>query len=191
MNYGLPRALEVGGKDYEIRSDYRCILDICAAIEDVELSTQDKAAIAMKILYVNCEEIPLEDWPEAVEKCFWFINGGNENPKRGGPTLVSWKKDIQNIIAPVNRVLGQEIRNVPYDRETNTGGFHWWTFLSAYMEVGDCLFAQIVRIRNMKANGKQLDKFDQEWYRNNQQLVDIEQTYTEEEEDFLRQLGLV
>ncbi len=190
MNYGLPKKLEIGGHEYDIRYDFRPVLDICEAIGDPELNKQEKAEIAMRILYVKPDDIPMADREEALKECFWFINGGRNNSKDGAPTLVFWKKDIQHIIAPVNRVLGQEIRAIPYDEERNTGGLHWWTFLSGYMEIGDCLFAQIVRIRNLKAQGKPLDKFDQEWYRNNHELVDEEQTYTLEEEDFLRQLGL-
>lgn len=190
MNYGLPETLKVGEEKYEIRTDYRCILDICEAIEDPELDKLDKAEIAIRILYVDPEAIPTEDRGEALKQCFWFINGGTENPKRSAVQLVSWKKDIQYIIAPVNRVLGREIRAVSYDGESNTGGLHWWAFLSAYMEIGDCLFAQIVRIRNLKAKGKPLDKFDQEWYRNNQELVDVEQTYTTKEQELLDLWGL-
>lgn len=189
MNYRLPNRLEAGGKEYEIRSDYRCILDICEAIEDPELSQQDKAIVAMNILYINCEEIPMEHREEALRKCFWFINGGSDGGSRGAPALVSWKKDIQHIIAPINRVLRREVRAIPYDAVTNTGGLHWWTFLAAYMEIGDCLFAQIIRIRSMKAKGKPLDKFDQEWYQNNSHLVDIKQEYAEEEKNFLRSMG--
>lgn len=190
MNYGLPQKLEIGGNEYDIRYDFRPVLDICEAIGDPELSKQEKAEIAMRILYVKPDDIPMEDREAALKKCFWFINGGRKNTREHAPTLVFWKKDIQHIIAPVNRVLGQEIRAIPYDEERNTGGLHWWTFLSAYMEIGDCLFAQIVRIRNLKAQGKPLDKFDREWYRSNQELVDEEQAYTLEEEDFLRRLGL-
>lgn len=189
MNYGLPTALEVGGKEYEIRSDFRRILDICEAIEDPNLLKEDKAYVAVAILYIDHDSIPAEHREEALQKCFWFINGGMEDGPRSGPALVSWKKDIQHIIAPVNRVMGQEIRAIPYDPATNSGGLHWWTFLSAYMEIGDCLFAQIVRIRSMKAKGKQLDKIDQEWYHSNRHLVDIKQEYTDEERDFLRSLG--
>ena len=78
MNYELPTALEVGGREYQIRSDYRAALDICAALSDTELSEQDKAAAALCIFYPEIEEMPSEDWEEALERCFWFINGGED-----------------------------------------------------------------------------------------------------------------
>ena len=44
------------------------------------------------------------------------------------------------------------------------------------------MFAQIVRIRSLKAKGKKLDKADQEFYRENRRLIDIKQKYTEADE---------
>ena len=190
MNYDLQKYLNICGTEYAIRYDYRCILDICAAMEDPELDKRDKAIVAMVIFYPDFDNIPPDHYQEAIKKCFWFINGGEDDIGQKGPKLVSWEQDTKYIIAPINRVLGREIRAIPYDEETNTGGLHWWTFLSAYMEIGDCVFAQIVRVRNLRAKGKKLDKVDQEWYRQNRQLVDIKQTYTDAENEILKEWGM-
>lgn len=79
---------------------------------------------------------------------FWFINGGEyeDQMEKKPPRLMDWEQDFQYIIAPVNHVIGREIRADAY--------LHWWTFLSAYMEIGECTFAQIVRIRDAKSRGK-------------------------------------
>ena len=58
------------------------------------------------------------------------------------------------------------------------------------METGDCVFAQIIRIRSLRAKGKKLDKADQEWYRQNRHLVDIKQTYTEAKNEILKEWGM-
>lgn len=190
MNYDLPKSLNICGTEYTIRYDYRCILEICSAMQEPELDNQDKAIVAMAIFYPDFENMPPEHYQEAIKQCFWFINGGEDDLGQKCNKLVSWEQDIKYIISPVNRVLGQEIRAIPYDEEANTGGLHWWTFLSAYMEIGDCVFAQIVRIRNLKAKGKKLDKVDQEWYRQNRNLVDFKQTYTEAENEILKEWGM-
>lgn len=190
MNYDLPKSLNICGTEYAIRYDYRCILEICAAMQDPELDKQDKAIVAMAIFYPDFENMPTDHYQEAIKQCFWFINGGEDDQGGKGTKLVSWDQDTKYIISPINRVLGKEIRAIPYDEETNTGGLHWWTFLSAYMEIGDCVFAQIVRIRNLKAKGKKLDKVDQEWYRQNRNLVDFKQTYTEAENEILKEWGM-
>lgn len=182
MNYDLPKSLTVGGAEYEIRSDYRDILEICAAMNDQELSDEDKALVALEIMFPAFDTIPPEHYQEAINKCFWFINCGDEGQNRKSPKLMDWEQDFQYIVAPVNRVMGAEIRAMEY--------LHWWSFISAYYEIGDCLFAQIVRIREMKAKGKPLDKSDQEFYRRNREIIDLKTTYTEREDAILKQWGV-
>lgn len=191
--YELPTSVAVNENEYEIRSDYRAALDICAALSDLDLDEQEKAAVILDIFYpafaghqraMEDDKVimPQEHYQEAIERCFWFIGGGAEkkNPTKQ-PQLVDWEQDFQYIVAPVNRVLGHEVRAEKY--------LHWWSFLSAYMEIGECLFAQIVRIREKKATGKPLDKSDKEWYRKNRHMVDMKTGYTEQENDILRQWG--
>lgn len=178
MDYSLPKSFRFGGKEYEIRYDFRPCLDICEALEDPELDLMEKALVACSIFYPDFDKIPAAHHQEAVEACYRFLSGGEDAGKKG-PRLMSWGKDIRHIIAPVNRVIGQEVRDIPM------GGLHWWTFLAAYMEIGDCTFAQIVRIRNLLAKGKKLDKADQEWYRQNAHLVTMPTRLSQEERDFL------
>ncbi len=166
MNYDLPKTLEVGGADRAIRWDYRAALDILEALSDPELSGEERSQAALTIFYPDFEELPPELWREAMDKLCRFLDGGEGPPARGSaPRLMDWKQDFPRIVGPVNRILGREIReNTPT---------HWWTFLSAYAEIGDCLFAQIVAIRYKKARGKRLDKAEQEFYRGNRTLIDL------------------
>ena len=179
MIYDLPTTLTVHGTEYEIRSDYRAVLDICAALSDTELSDDDKALVCLDILYPAFDEMPPEHYEEAIKQCFWFINCGEKESQQKAPKLVDWEQDFQYIVAPINRVVGQEIRAVEY--------LHWWTFVSYYYEIGgDCMFAQIVRIRDKLASGKSLDKSEREWYRRNRSLVDFKQNYTDAEKEILK-----
>lgn len=182
MNYTLPTSQTLGGIEYEIRSDFRAVLDICAALNDPELTNDEKAIVALTIFYPDVETIPDEYLEDALKACFEFISCGEENDGKRKPKLMDWEQDFKHIVPAVNRVLGQEIRATDY--------LHWWTFIGAYNEIGDCLFAQIVGIRNKKAHGKRLDKFEQEWYRNNRGLIDFKQKYTESEKDMLAALGI-
>ena len=185
MRYGLPKSVEICGSEFEIRYDFRVILDIFEALNDPELDDQDRALAVLQMFYLDFDSLP--DYEEALKQCFWFINGGHsEKTEKKQPRLVDWEQDYPYIVAPINRVLGCEIRNTEYDADTNTGGLHWWTFLGAYMEIGDCLFAQVVGIRSKKAQGKKLDKSEQEFYRKNRDLSDIKTHYTEAENDLLK-----
>ena len=189
MIYALPTSLEIQGTEYAVRYDYRAVLDICIALNDPELNEQDKAQAALEIFYPGFAQMPPEHYREAIEKCFWFINGGeDEEPGRKAPRLVDWEQDFKLIAAPINRVLGREVREIPYDGQANTGGFHWWSFLSAYMEIGgDCTFAQVVSIRDKLARHKKLDKAEQEWLRRNRRLVDFKRKYTAAENELVKQ----
>lgn len=178
----LPTRVEVGGTEYAVRSDYRAALDICAALSDPELDSRERAVVALTIFYPDLSAMPPEHCQEAVEKCLRFISGGDEGASsRKAPKLVDWEQDFQHIIAPINRVLGQEVRAVEY--------MHWWTFLAAFYEIGDCTFAQIVRVRDRLARGKPLDKQDREWYQNNRHLVDFKRKYTSAEDEMAKSWG--
>lgn len=180
MIYDLPKSVDIAGLEYEIRSDYRAILDICMALLDPELDDRGKAAVAIEVFYPESEDIPPEHLQEAIDKCMWFINGGQTDSGQKSPRLVSWEQDFQYIVAPVNRVIGQEIRAMDY--------LHWWSFLSAYMEIGgDCTFAQIVSIRDKQARHKKLEKHEQEWLRRNRQLVEFKRKYTEADENLFKE----
>ncbi len=179
MNYTLPKSLEIGGTEYEIRSDYREVLDVCAALNDPDLSDQERAIAALCIFYPGFDAMPAAHVQGALEQCYWFINGGEEPEKANGPRLMDWEQDFTRIVPPVNRVVGTDVRALPY--------LHWWTFLAAYYEIGDCLFAQIVRIRSKRAAGKTLDKQDREFYRKNRKLIDLSTRHTGEEQELLKQ----
>lgn len=176
--YSLPTSVEVNGTEYAIQSDYRAVLDILTALSDADLSGQDKAEAVLKIFYPDFEEMPASDYQEAINQCFRFIDLGQEpKEQKKQPVVMSWEQDFNMIIAPISRIAGCEVRSLPY--------LHWWTFVSYYMEIGDCLFAQVVTIRDKKARGKPLDKQDREFYRRNRELIDLKTTYTEAEQDLL------
>ena len=179
MIYDLPTSLPVCGVEYEIRSDFRAALDIIIALNDQELKDNEKMLVALYIFYPEFDEMPSEHCREALRQCFWFLNGGQEDsPEQKSPVrLMDWEQDFQYIVAPINRVVGKDIRGIEH--------MHWWTFVSAYYEIGECLFAQIVRVRGLLKKGKKLDKTDREFYREHRDMVDIKTKYSDAEQDVL------
>lgn len=186
MIWELPERLWVGGREYPIRWGYRPALDILTGLNDRELGDEDRGELALDILYPDFWEIPPEHWQEALEKAMWFLGGGEAGKDKPAPRLVDWEKDFPLIAAPVNRALGIEIRKSAGGEDM---GIHWWTFLAAYQEIGDCTFAQVVRVRDRLARGKRLDKSDMEWYRRNRDLVDFQRKYTSEDDALLKELA--
>lgn len=181
MSWSLPNSVDIAGTTYAIRTDYRCILDILTDISSPEADGQERALIVLIGLYPDYPKMPPEHYKEAVDKGMQFINCDSDDTPHKAPKLVDWEQDYPLIIAPINRVLGQEARAVEY--------MHWRTWLAAYYEIGDCTFAQVVRVRDHLARGKKLDKQDMEWYRRNRELVDFKNKYTSAQKDLLKEWG--
>lgn len=183
MRYTLPMSVEVGGIEYEIRADYRAALDIIAALSDLDLNEQERIIAALDIFYPAFDTMPTEHYQEAINACCDFIACGENQATNGKAVkLMDWEQDFNYIASAVNKVLGREIRMPDF--------LHWWSFVGAYYEIGDCLFSQIVSIRDKKAHGKKLDKSEQEWYRKNRDIVDIKRQYTAAEKEALEKLGI-
>lgn len=180
--YDLPTSAVINGRDFDIRSDYRAALDIMGVLSDLEITDEERVLVSLNVFYPRAVMFGRSDYEQAYKYMIWFLNGGVDNADSGPkpPKLMDWKQDFPLIVAPVNRVLNCEIRALEY--------LHWWTFLAAYREIGDCLFAQVVSIRKKKAKGAKLDKADAEFYRNNRDLVDFKVQLTSEEQAFLDEI---
>lgn len=187
MEYGLPTKVKICGEYYSVRYDFRVILDIFEALNDPNLNENERAIAVLTMFYPDYETI--SDYESAIKELYKFISCGEETEKgQKHGKLIDWPQDFKMIVSPINRILGKEIRSIPYDLDTNTGGLHWWTFVSAFQEIGDCFFAQVVRIRNKKARGKKLDKSEQEFYRQNKDIISIKTRYSEKEEELIAQI---
>lgn len=168
----LPTSLCVGGENWNIRTDFRAILDILKYFSDPEYEDV-RWDICLDILYEDYGDMPYRLRQEAAEKAIDFIDMGMKDDGRRKPHSMDWEQDAPIYIPALNRVLGKEIRSVAY--------LHWWTFLGAYMEIGECLFSQVLNIRQKKMSGKKLEKWEQKFYRDNKELVDLKKKYTEAE----------
>lgn len=173
MNYDLPTALDVGGVRHEIRSDYRAVLDILAALSDCELSDAEKLNILLTIFYI---ERP-DDVEDAVKQCFAFINRFQPETPNAQPKLMDWDQDFAYIADAITLKAGHDIRADEY--------IHWWTFVGYYMNIGDCFFAQVVSIRKKKAKGQKLDDTEHEFYSSNRAVIDLQIKTTPEEDEIL------
>lgn len=175
----LPLSVEINGENFAIRNkcDYRVVLDAISALNDVELSEQEKIQCALYVFYEDVEKVT--DYETATKEMMRIINNGEETTQeeQQKPKVMDWEHDFKVLVAPMNKVLSCEIRTVEY--------LHWWTFLAGYMELGECLFSNIVSIRKKKMTGKKLEQWEQEFYRENKKMIDLPQNLTEEEKEWL------
>jgi hypothetical protein len=179
--YSLPKKLEVGGRSYNIRTDYRVILDILASYSDPELDGADKTQVLVEILYIDYESIPLEHMEEAIKKACWFIDTGIPANNKPQPRTMDWVKDSPIIIPEVNKYIGKEVRSVKY--------MHWWTFFGAYMQIGgEGLYSSILNYRQKKAKGKKMEQWELDFGRENRELCELDRGRKQEEVEAIQKL---
>lgn len=169
----LPTALDIGGISYSIRSDFRVALNIIQAMNDPELSPQEKCYVCLRCLYEDFEHLHGESLQEAAEKAYWFIGGGDLPSSETGVRTFDWEQDEGIIFPAVNKAAGYETRAVKY--------LHWWSFLGLFGEIGEGLFSQVSHIRRKMAKGEKLDKWEKRFVRENKALVTLKTKLTEEE----------
>lgn len=162
----LPKALDICGVKYPIRSDYRNILRIITAYNDDSLSDKEKVYVCLKRLYVDFDSMPTEQYEQAYLAAVSFIEC-HLREETQSPKTVDWEKDEQIIFPAVNKVAGVEVRALPY--------LHWWTFLGYYQSIDhESLFGFVLTIRQKKAKGKKLEKHEREFYRTNVNLCRLD-----------------
>lgn len=180
MTWDLPIAVEIDGKKYAIRNkcDYRVVLDAISALKDEDLDPNLRVICALEIFYEDlngCKNIQ-----KATDEMMTIINVGNKDTSKdeNKPVLMDWEKDINLLAPPISRVLGYSVRSA--DNFT-----HFFDFVGAYLEIGECTFASVVSIRNKRAKGKPLESWEREFFAENKDLVLLPQRLSEEDEAWL------
>lgn len=166
----LPESAVIGGIEYEINTDFRDVIEIMKVLTDPDRHEYVRWLTAIALFYK--QSIPVENEREAMEYLATFISYG-ETDMKPGPKLLDWEQDAQAIVADVNKVAGREIRATTY--------LHWWTFLSYFQAIGEGQLSTIVSIRDKMRKGKNLEKWEQEFYRENRSRVDLKKKYSAEE----------
>jgi hypothetical protein len=178
MNYTLPKKIIIDGIEHQIRNacDFRVVLDAVSALNDPEFSKDEAVFCAMCIFYDDIYKIT--NLTEAAQKMMWVINLGEDaesDSVEEQKPLMNWEYDFPQLVAPVSHVIGYDVRS---DRYT-----HWWSSVSAFFEIdGECMFAQIISIRNKKRKNIKLAKHELDFYRENHKKIDLPLQLTAEEE---------
>lgn len=161
----LPRTLDISGKTYQIRTDFRDILRIFSAFHDEKLSDREKVYVMMAQIYPNLSDIPKMYYREAYEKAHSFIECRMQED-RPGPQLIDWEKDEQLIFPAINKVAGTEVRSLTY--------LHWWTFLGYFQGINrEDTWGYVLQIRQKRIKHKKLDKGEQEFYNANRLMCEL------------------
>lgn len=166
--YELPTTITVRDRKFHIRDsgDFRMVLDCFSALQDEEMSEDYRVLASLLIFYneFSSEQDVMEckDYVDGlVKEMFLFMNAGQEQSPGAdsGNALIDWEGDSQMICAAINNVAKTEIRTIQY--------LHWWTFLGYYMSVGESVLSTVVGIRSKLCKHKKLEKWEQEFKKNN------------------------
>lgn len=142
----LPESVYIDGREFPVNVDFCASLKTIMAFEDASLTNQERAQIALINLYL---EVPTR--PEAaLERVFWFLNGGESTPSaqdddEQSPRLYSFIKDANFIFAAFRQTHGIDLTKAD---------LHWWEFLALFMDLGqDTTFCQLVSLRKRVKSG--------------------------------------
>lgn len=182
----LPTCLCVGGENLEIETDYRKILKILKVFSDPEYDIDEQWEICIGVLFKDYDvDNPPSGYilAEMQKQAMEFIDAGIKVDEKKRPRVMDWWQDAPILAAPISKALGRDVRSPE--------PLHWWTFLGAYMGIGESLFSEILNIRIKKYKGQKLEKHEQEFYKENKSLIDLQINRVErsqEEKDELRAL---
>ena len=185
--YEIPTTIQMNGQSYPIRNkgDYRMVLDCFIALNDTELSAQERIYATLIIFYEGMNDIEdldkLGDIEEAIKQMYKFFNCGEEyrEDDKKFPKLIDWKEDSQLICSAINKISGQEIRALDY--------LHWWTFMGYYLAIGESPLANIVSIRHKIINGEKLEKYERKFQHDNPKYFkNINNQVDKEYEEFIK-----
>ena len=173
--FSLPTTVEIDGRSYEMRTDFRTILEIFTMLDDPDLTDADKTEALLRMFYI---ERP-SDSEAAITAFVSFADPrGSGNKEKPHTRLISWSQDFDLMVAPINHILNTECRSQPY--------LHWRTFLAAYLEIPpESVFARVLRIREKLRTGRKLEKYERSWYHKNRDLVHLKPKFSKKEEELI------
>lgn len=176
----LPKSLLIDGQEHEIRTDYRCVLNIFEMFLDREIETDDeeqtryeKWILCFYLLFPEFESVDdVEDSIadgfsiiDAIKQVIWFFNANMPQSQFEQKPVFDWEHDEQMIFSAVNEIAGQEIRELDY--------MHWWTFVGYFNQLKECLFTAVVHIRKKRNDGKKLDTAEKQFALENRELFEL------------------
>lgn len=165
--YTIPISVVIDNVEYGIRNngDYRVILDCFSALQDVDLTEQERVFASLIIFYQdlnNLEDVLIQtNLVERVTEMYKFFNCGDTDTigTKVPYKLIDWEQDSQLISSAINAVANTEIRSSPY--------IHWWTFMGYFSAIGKSLLSNVITIREKLLKGKKLEKYEREFRRDN------------------------
>ncbi len=148
----LPTSFLIGGKEYEISSDFRTMLELEEIFSSDSLTEAEKAEQAL-LLFYGC--IPAEV-DIAVEKmCFFWQCGRKEKPrKRCGQAAGEdvYQPPIYSFTHDAGLIYGAFLTQ--YGIDLSCTNLHWWQFMALFESFeDDRVIKEVMRCRAVEIKG--------------------------------------
>lgn len=184
-----PTVLNVCGKDYDVLSDYRDVLQYEELIG--KGSSELEIIQAIDHMYCHNDEIVTKArLEEAIKQLNWFIScGETEQKKRPSHAVLGinrnkpfdFQKDGELIYSAFIQSYGMDIFEIPY--------LHWWKFNFLLADVEkDTRFAKVMEYRTIDTKNKNLSKEQKKVYAALQSYYKITEDRTSEDAAFIQAL---
>lgn len=185
--FEIPTTINLPNGEFDIRcrGDYRMVLDCFEILNDSELTKQERLLSCLIVFYDNMSDIDslnvLGNLEDATKEMFRFFNCNQPEVKQThNYRLIDWSADAQMIASGINSVANFEVRSVEY--------MHWWTFMGYYNAIGESTLSTVVGIRQKIAKGTKLEKYEQDFKKDNPQYFTINLRKDEEGDAFADEL---
>lgn len=159
-------------KGYLIRTDFRVGIQIVQALQDAELTEQERGAVALTLLFGMGVPADAETARNGIR---WFLSGGNEDsPKETAENdQRSFDFDIDHarLWSGFYRVYGIDL---------GTAKIHWFQFLAMIADLKDSAFSDIIGYRTADTSKMPADM--KRAYQRMKDLYALKPSYTPEEQ---------
>lgn len=174
----LPKRVDIGGKSYEIRTDFRISILFEIMMLDPEVPDDMKVVNGLNLYY---PKLP-GDIEEACDKMLWFYKCGREDnayvkklaeSKSEDKRVYSFDYDDDYIYAAFLRQYGIDLNGVKH--------LHWWKFKAMFNSLtDDNEFVKIMGYRAVDIT-KDMSKDQQRFYRKMKKIHEIPLPKSEQE----------
>lgn len=163
---GYPDQVEVNGRSYEIRTDFRISILFEMMMQDDSLDPRAKVRKGLELYY---PVIP-GDVTEAVDTLLWFYRCGRDETtqqkrmaaRRGKNQIYSFEHDAGLIYAAFLLAYNIDLQDIRY--------MHWWRFRFLFNSLPrDCEFARAMEYRSIDISDS-MSKDQKDFYKKMKRL---------------------
>lgn len=136
---------------FPICTDFDIGIQIMQALENEELTQQERIGSALSLLYITEDEdknpLPIPDINTAIEGLKWFLTDwyhDGEN-KKDKTKVTDWDIDQWRIYAGFKQHYGINLQ---------TDSLHFWEFMGLLTTFPECAYTRVIDIRSRKINPK-------------------------------------